>query len=784
MKPFKIETQSGKISAIFDNRYKEDIDILTPKFSFGNCVYTCRDEDINKLPKPRYEAHGQHICVMDIYEQNGDTVRLKNDGLNTYCEVSVNEDCLKIKAGYRNSIFSKFAFSLGLNYLSHKNGEWQNQFLVSSPYYDRENGRLLCLFTRPDGNHLMLVVKSKVSAFSIVYSYIVHFFDGFEIIANNDKAYGDTPQDSAEIEAYLYPVSSYDEGLNKANELLGIPYATYQKSDAVIGKPFYASVFGKCDKIVITSPDGKENEVAVSNNLELIFDKYGFYKITPYYKGKAGISCTAFSRYEWAEMYRRSVEGVSVDKDNVYGHLKDGTPVFIPPHVDYRGYNDSNLCEHNMWAWAQLKYMRNFPVSENAALNVKNTLNIVMADNESAYKDRHTVIPTSQALPNGEVVGPYNTYNISRIQEPFNGANIMLDAYRVYGDKKYLEFAVAIVENLLKDNLNEDNLIIRTGKEDYTTVTALIFPIADLAVFLKEIGDIRAAQFAKWAEDIGDALVRRGLFFPTESTKSDDYNEEVEEGSMACSALSVLYVARRVKFKQEYIDFANAVMKNHDAFSVFVYHPCMRISSLRWWEVLWEGDALGPALCCGHGWTVWQAEAEYWLGIMDKNSERLLKSYNGYNTNFSEMDEDGRMYAIWQCEPIIAVAGGGEYIKGEVGNVGNDIRRNAVGFPKTVDNTLSRYVYARGYDTWLRTSAVLESTVLNCQSNNGCLALEAPFAELLYIDKAGEYALNTEKPIELVTPREYAVVIGSETEYTEYSTRLIPENGVIKISVK
>ncbi len=784
MKPFIIETESGRISAIYDNRYQEKTDILTRKFTFGNCVYTRRDEDINRLPKARYAAHGQHTANMEIYKESEDCVKLKNDELNTFCEISVNADALKIKAGYRNQIFSKFAFNLSLNYLSHKNGYWQNQFLVSSPYFDKENGRLLCLFSRPDGNHLMLVVKSAVSSFSIVYSDVVHFFDGFEIIANNDRAYGDSPQDSAEIEAYLFPVSSYEEGLKKAGALLGIPYITYQKSDAVIGEPFKAELFGKCDKITVTAPNGKTSKIEPKENSELIFDKYGFYKITPYYKRKAGISATAFSRYEWAEMYRRSVEGVSVYKDRVYGHLKNGTPVFIPPHVDYRGYNDSNLCEHNMWAWAQLRFMRHFSVSEDAELNIKNTLNIVMADDESAYKDRTTVIPVSQTIPNGEVVGPYNTYNISRIQEPFNGANILLDAYRVYGDKKYLEFAIAIVENLLRDNLNEDNLIIRAGKEDYTTVTALIFPIADLAGYLKEIGDSRAAQFAKWAEDIGDALVKRGLFFPTESTKSNDYNEEVEEGSMACSALSVLYAARRVKFKKEYIDFANAVMKKHDAFSMFVYHPCTRLSSLRWWEVLWEGDALGPALCCGHGWTVWQAEAEFWLGLMDKNSERLLKSYNAYNTNFSEMEENGKMYAIWQCEPIIAVASSGEYIEAEAQGTDNDIRRNAIGFPKTVDNTLSRYVYARGYDTWLRTAAVLEKTELNCRLSGSEIIASAPFFSILYIDKAGEYEIKTDKAIELISPKTAEILTGAAKTAALYSTLIAPENGIIKLEVK
>ena len=75
-------------------------------------------------------------------------------------------------------------------------------------------------------------------------------------------------------------------------------------------------------------------------------------------------------------------------------------------------------------------------------------------------------------------------------------------------------------------------------------------------------------------------------------------------------------------------------------------------SSLRWWETVWEGDTDGPAVCYGHAWSIWRAEAQYWYGIVTGDEKRLLDSYNGFLSNLSKEDKEGNMYSIYQYEPI------------------------------------------------------------------------------------------------------------------------------------
>ena len=78
----------------------------------------------------------------------------------------------------------------------------------------------------------------------------------------------------------------------------------------------------------------------------------------------------------------------------------------------------------------------------------------------------------------------------------------------------------------------------------------------------------------------------------------------------------------------------------------------MHGSSLRWWETQWEGDADGPAICAGHAWTIWRAEADYLYFALTGDKQHLLKSYNGFMTNLSKIHADGKSYSIYNPDMI------------------------------------------------------------------------------------------------------------------------------------
>lgn len=115
-------------------------------------------------------------------------------------------------------------------------------------------------------------------------------------------------------------------------------------------------------------------------------------------------------------------------------------------------------------------------------------------------------------------------------------------------------------------------------------------------------------------------------------------------------------------------------------------------SSLRWWETIWEGDSDGPAVCFGHAWSIWRAEAQFLYGLLAGDNRRLLDSYNGFLGNYAKEQADGRVYAIYQYEPI---SGGDVTINGsQMHYCVHD------GFPRKADDTTSRYLFARDFQCW------------------------------------------------------------------------------------
>ena len=120
----------------------------------------------------------------------------------------------------------------------------------------------------------------------------------------------------------------------------------------------------------------------------------------------------------------------------------------------------------------------------------------------------------------------------------------------------------------------------------------------------------------------------------------------------------------------------------------------MKNSSLRWWETQWEGDKDGPAICAGHGWTIWRAEADCLYAVLTNNEEYMQKASNGFMTNFSKIQENGLSYAIYNPDFI----NGGGFAKDSKDVVFRVSKR----FPDREDSGLSRYVWIRINDTFLR----------------------------------------------------------------------------------
>ena len=198
-------------------------------------------------------------------------------------------------------------------------------------------------------------------------------------------------------------------------------------------------------------------------------------------------------------------------------------------------------------------------------------------------------------------------------------------------------------------------------------------------------------KYLNASNKLAEHVYQRGLNFPTETLIGDEHEAEMEDGSISCSALTLLYYSTHIERNEAYIKKAKEILSLHEAWVVQTPLCNTYRSSLRWWETIWEGDADGPAVCYGHAWTIWRAEADYWMYVSTNEKEFLLRAINSFNTNFAKIHEDGSSYSMYCLD----------YFTGG-GRLGEPKFRLSKNFPTQKDSGLTRYVWIRAFESVLK----------------------------------------------------------------------------------
>jgi len=751
LNPFSLIIEQDKISAIYDNRYDSKVDITDGTGRFGSLTYTLLTDDITNTDKPPFVPYNTRIASYENYYNQGETIILENRTHLVNLTVTSRPDRLIFDQLCQSNELSACGLLLSLNFMSTKNGDWRSQLLVSSPYHTKDKKHFMHFFTRPDGNHLVFILENDIDGYRINYSPYLsgHYIRGFELLSQFDRAYGRTSREEKRVRVHIIPVQSYQEAMLHASEVWGISALCYDSSSVKVGQPFSFNSIGNVEKIIIKSPSDKKS---VIEGTDFIPEEYGIYTAVPYDNNEAGMDCSFFVWDDFEQMHKRACNSIKQDRSNMIGHTSDGIPVWKPTHLFYRNYEDYNLCEHGMWCWSLLRYLRISGSNDLISAEARNYLNIIMAEKGGVLLTACSILAEEQ----------YKTHNSTRIQEVYNGVNILLDAYRVFREEKYLNFAIKVLKTRLISDMGEDGGIYRHGSDgdtettvDYTTVTCMVIPIVDMACFLESSGDERYIFYKDAAVKIADFVTNRGFSFPTEGGRHPDVSNEMEEGSMSCSALTVLYVARHIICKNEYLDFAREVLDMHDAYTVYTHHPIMFCSSLRWWETIWEGDSDGPSVCFGHSWSLWRAEAQFLYGLLCFDDERIFDAYNGFMGNYAKEDKDGNFYAVYQYEQISS---------GAVAANGREIDfSNREGFPDRYDSTLSRYLFARNYECFYQIAAIVningKQQCCGCHIKGETFVIDAPIFNTLYLGNiAGSIKIKCKESPRIISQRHYRFV--------------------------
>ncbi|MBQ9703276.1 MAG: hypothetical protein IJV68_01890 [Clostridia bacterium] len=661
-KYFNIQIENGRIVGLFS--CGEQQNMVNGEGATGTIGYTFISDDIRNQEKKTegvlfYDRVAEYEHTQQFY--NKAVCSNAENGIKTIYELS--EDRLDIQSRTTCELISQYALNFDLNFLNSETGSYKTALLATSPYTSDDGEQLYYILTRPDGRFMVILSRKKCDGWRLFYGRNQKI-SRLQIIASFDKVFGSSG--CKEISVSVFFADSIDEAYERISELLDRPLLKNIVSGGFDGKAA-VGVVGKATEIRLCSPTGVTSVYKVTNKkLILNMSEYGYYTATPYYNEKKGLNTVLWNGIDSAVLFNKCTDAIKK-----------------PYH------NDENLCEGGMFLWSMLANMRS---RRNLRYDkvARDELDIIMCRNNRIVPCR-TIVPYRT-----EKYAPYHVCDSGRIQEQFVGASILLEAYRLYHEREYLDYAVKAMDELL-ENYYKGGMIFNGNGEDYTTVVTPMIPVVDLAIELKDIDPEKSDKYRRTALEMAEYLLSRGLNFPTEGASS-----KYEDGSISCTALSLVYLCANLNYDERYLAFAKEVLDIHKAWTIYTPDARMYGSSFRWWETIWEGDGEGHAICAGHAWTIWKAEALFWYGIMTGDKEALCASWNGFVTNFAKATEDGNMYSCY--EPDYIRGGGRAKLKATLLHLQDGVKIDsfaiAHGYPKHTDNSLSRYAWVRYTYTW------------------------------------------------------------------------------------
>lgn len=651
---------------IFDLRRKEDV-ILSDGASV---CYTLLQDDITKGEKP---ASTPYCDRTDFFRETGEGLISRE--LGAQLRVGKFWDGLSVSLMCDREDLSEFGLNLPFNFMGKLNGGgWRNQFLFNSPYTS-SNGEISYFYLqKPNGYNLVLAVEGEGAFWKMDYSPYLggHYFLNLKLLANYDRAYASKRRENR-LSFVLLPVGDYSDCLAKMARLYGVPFLGYKKSGGLAGETISLFLYGEADELIVAK-NGKQSVFPYRDEYTLRGE--GESTLVPCCLGRRGADVTVYAYADLYALYEKSMDAVD---------------------LSVVAQTDGNLCEHQCWASALLKFLlarkNELPQKKVKCYEEKllTLLRVVTETDEKKAVARRTIFAAAHdGLP------AYNVYRSKRIQEGFFGVSILLDAYKYFGDPLYYRYAVSALCTLVDHYQKGDGRfeIERDGvKEDYTTVCCPMIPIVDAANYLRGKDSLLSQKFFSSAERMAEFLCARGMSFPTEGGSVRVADTEMEDGSISCTALALLYYCKNVKREERYLAKAKEILDIHDCWVMKSPRCQMYGSTLRWWETQWEGDRDGPALCAGHAWTIWRAEADWLYYFLTGDKAYAIKAANGFMTNLSKIDGAGNSYAIYNVDSI---PGGGFHDRAD-----DVVFRLSNKFPTRRDCGLSRYVWARLSETFL-----------------------------------------------------------------------------------
>lgn len=603
-----------------------------------------------------------------------------------------------------------------------KSSSWQQQCMPHILYTDEEYEYAYLVFATADHRYAAITMQG-FSAWRIKYSYPGHRMIGFQILTQADDVVTTGKKAltvSENVNIHMFFGDTETECLERIADILHLGIAIPKISGGTTGATIPFDIVGRYESVGIVASNGieqnvQENKIALvqegiyqiivtteykkrhvsyvlcHKNWEALFDQ-----VNAFYKDNFQDESGAFYRAIWSDTCSPK-NGFTLE-GTAFG---DTTALYSCRSGEFGGFA----------GWAMMKNCILFGEKPElmTALN-RYVYNWVLNQGHESNPYNSTICKCEQEYL-GRKYGPYHLYHeVNYPQHEAFFLEQLVDFYQITKKHEVLDDALQLARHFVTEHMEPNGMVVcqntpKGEKVDYCTVHAPICGLIKLAEIIRETNEQESQWLLKSAEKLADYVCARGLSFPTEGEAC------TEDGSMSCSAITLLWAYRHISPKKEYMQTAKMILDYHEALVLRGTDCRQTNSSVRFWETQYESRDWGPSINAGHAWTIWAAEAKALMAEILGDVTLLQEAYEGFITNMCKVQPNGAMPSCFTPDMIPGLphkpcVWGGTYVPPEVTELRPTTTYLAMDFVSKTYACSGNYFLIKAAEIWSHISGI------------------------------------------------------------------------------
>src|SRR5690625_9888 len=679
---------------------------------------------------------------------------------------------------------------------------FENKLMLTEMYIDPNYLYAYFLFRQYNGQYIVMAINERFAAYRLKYSYFGHRVTGMQILANASDVITDEDRNMIQTDS-LRIMIGFQPNLQAAKkfaaEILNISIASYELSGNVIGNDFSFTTINDFDEVRILDEDGHETSFKEDNSHYFFhLEKDTMYRIISRVNNREHVSyvlahknwsdyyniiCPFYRKYfqhETGAFYRVIFKNtLSPEGGRTFEGVHFGNPF------------EKMSCRTGEFGgfagWAMLKCLRLNPNNPEIYESVKKYIEHWALNLHGRKK---TLYGTVHKRPHRHRLKKYSAYHLYKeLNFPQYEVFLMeqlIDYYEITKSEKILNELLGMAQHFMTDHIGKNGEVLYRNI-DYTTVHTPVILFVKLAKLCEKLQKNKLKEtYEMVAAKMTNHIVNRGLDFPTEGESC------TEDGSIACSALSILYFCYHIEYKQHYFEMAQKMLHLHRMLELTTYDAKMYMSSIRFWETQYESNDYGPSYNAGHAWSLWSAEAKLYYALLTADFSRLLEAYNSFITNMAKVEPNGGMTVSYTPDMIPGIPHHPYLLMYEPTQIFKRDKRSYLGmkYPSNTYSTTGNYFLIKYEETFNYISGIdlKNNHLINMQYKNVIYeSLGANFHTLFIEDLAGESILLKVKDVLTIISKRVEKVIFHDATIIEQRTNSLtikPESNVIRIEME